>query len=523
MEAADEGWSPMAMPMRPSPFYRLKSIAFAKPTSDVLLPRRPGGAGAAFLPRLAGGVVPLERADDIETEAILKLKRRREAAVADCAKVEEQLRKAREHLAKEAKARIAAEAQTQELRDRSRGLGQSLQVELTRLRSQQRLLRDLRAQLKGRGPRHIARRPSGEEGYGLDAMPVALEVVFTGNDCITNTVVLDGKTLQWSAPGFGSCRCDSLRIDPLGEGHVVAGPNGRTEVAVPPPGPEQREVLRHLATMAQACGIRLGGGAVEGLLAEAPPPTLLQTTAAAAIAADIAPQQQLSTGDGPGACRDQEATQQIEAGPELTPSEQQAAAPLEPELPPEDDGDAYEEDAEIELLRPGGLNLARLRHPAGSEALLDLRGGLVSLWRLADGRAAPPGGVPWLWSQELGGIDDRPWHLALMDDSNNEPSVTLSCGGGDMWWLARRTLTLGSASVREDVSVENVSGEEATFTVAEEAYDAVVDDAPEQGAASFRPVRLKPPGPGPWPTPVVLPPGGCWTASQTWVPAKVRT
>merc|ERR1740121_1227313 len=60
-------------------------------------------------------------------------------------------------------------------------------------------------------------------------------------------------------------------------------------------------------------------------------------------------------------------------------------------------GSSLFEDAEIELLRGGTASVARLRHPRGPEVLLDLRGGHVCSWRLADGSSAPAGSVPLLW------------------------------------------------------------------------------------------------------------------------------
>merc|ERR1719270_3322611 len=58
-----------------------------------------------------------------------------------------------------------------------------------------------------------------------------------------------------------------------------------------------------------------------------------------------------------------------------------------------------------------------------------------------------------------------------MDDSNNEPSVALSCGGdgSSALWHLRRKLTLGADCLREQLWVENLAkdGQFLRFEVSE--------------------------------------------------------
>lgn len=157
------------------------------------------------------------------------------------------------------------------------------------------------------------------------------------------------------------------------------------------------------------------------------------------------------------------------------------------------DWEADEDDeAEIDLLKqPNSVTLARLRHPSGAEALLDLGSAFVLAWRLADGRAAAGAGtrlvsalqpvvplgpevtiaelasddvddiaVPSAADTKFGSELNTPWRLMLLDDSNNEPSATLTRDGGDeqgAHWRCRRSYTLGANWLREEVFVENLA------------------------------------------------------------------
>jgi len=173
-----------------------------------------------------------------------------------------------------------------------------------------------------------------------------------------------------------------------------------------------------------------------------------------------------------------------------------------------------DDDAEIDLLKqPNSVTLARLRHPSGSEALLDLSSAFVLAWRLADGRAAAGAGTrlvsalqpivssaPGVTIAEAASDDvdvdmlsagadvnfdsacefNTPWRLMLLDDSNNEPSATLTRDGGDeqgAHWRCRRSYTLGANWLREEVFVENLAFA-TPVAVGEEAPDETsVSDA----------------------------------------------
>jgi len=155
-----------------------------------------------------------------------------------------------------------------------------------------------------------------------------------------------------------------------------------------------------------------------------------------------------------------------------------------------------DDEAEIDLLKqPNSVTLARLRHPSGAEVLMDLGSAFVLAWRLPDGRAAAGAGTRLVSALQLlvplapevtimdPGSDDvvddigdtampsaadakfgsefnMPWHLMLLDDSNNEPSATLTCNSGEeqgAHWRCRRSYTLGTNWLREDVFVENLA------------------------------------------------------------------
>merc|ERR1719436_1752328 len=113
-----------------------------------------------------------------------------------------------------------------------------------------------------------------------------------------------------------------------------------------------------------------------------------------------------------------------------------------------------------------------------------------------------------LWPRFLEDANAPPWRVTFLDDSNNEPSVTISCGGGSTckgWpWLVDRTMTLGATSLREDISVTHLLTGEASFEVFEvsrvlPAHERIVEELKLQeaagraggaGAVFFQPKRL---------------------------------
>merc|ERR1719401_2431145 len=79
---------------------------------------------------------------------MLRLLRRRDAAVAEHMKVEEQLRKAKDKTMQEDALRQAVQAQTDAQLKMARSIGERLKLELMRIQQQAEQLRDLRNQLK---------------------------------------------------------------------------------------------------------------------------------------------------------------------------------------------------------------------------------------------------------------------------------------------------------------------------------------------------------------------------------------
>jgi len=189
-----------------------------------------------------------------------------------------------------------------------------------------------------------------------------------------------------------------------------------------------------------------------------------------------------------------------------------------------DDEDDFE--ADIELLRVNGISIARMQHPAGCEVCVDLRDGFVSSWHLLQSGVATSvvalDSMVLLWPEMLAGPLTPPWRLTLLDDTNNEPSMTLSCGGdGAAWWLVHRKWTLGGAYLREELLVENLSSSKVVFDVFERAGNARGLERPASsrkcidGLQELRPTSHQKPAQE-WPSAISLAPGGLWQAKQTW-------
>merc|ERR1719235_3021807 len=97
----------------------------------------------------------------------------------------------------------------------------------------------------------------------------------------------------------------------------------------------------------------------------------------------------------------------------------------------ESDEESLDDEAEIYLDRSNGVAVARLTHPVGTQALLDLRGGLVYGWKGLGAEQPCRAGPRVLWPDVLEASEAPPWMLLKMDDANNESSVTVACAGGD--------------------------------------------------------------------------------------------
>jgi hypothetical protein len=182
-----------------------------------------------------------------------------------------------------------------------------------------------------------------------------------------------------------------------------------------------------------------------------------------------------------------------------------------------------DDEAEIYLLKqPNNVTLAKLRHPSGAEALLDLSTAFVLAWRLPDGRAAAGANTMLLSalqpvqpradvgitasilaendpdhnSSALAEVrhastepNDAPWRLMQLDDSNNEPSALLMQSSSDEQgasWRCKRSYTLGPNWLREDVLVENMA-KATSITIGEEVPD---ETAVNRAAAVMKPSLL---------------------------------
>lgn len=211
-----------------------------------------------------------------------------------------------------------------------------------------------------------------------------------------------------------------------------------------------------------------------------------------------------------------------------TQAELELAASGEPmTFPSFPEEDLEDEEADIELIKSNGIVVAKLRHPSGTEALVDLRGGLVYGWLEKGDANFTPGGPLLLWPEVLDRQEEVPsWRLNMMDDSNNEPSVTLVCEGGNFPWKVERTITLGASEIREEVSLTNLSGTEARVQVVERSYGEVLAgrvSAEPPGPLASKIPSFRRAGPLQPPLSAAVPPGGSWEKEQRWVADRPET
>lgn len=502
------GWSPQPVPPRSSPYYALKSVAFTKVSSQV---SKPGGGnsghrhtGGGLLPRLVGKVPPADSGDGRVArvvspcdqdgginpanervgadEALVRLLAKRDAAFLEFQRVEEQLRRAREGLSRETRAHVTADSQTKELLERVRCLGSNLQSQLGHIRSQQLHLKDLRTQAKDLERLHSSMGNSRSEKTARLSAPTS---------GVESEIQPKGKLPGPQAAKFSSSTTPQVVAADVDTSGWVPTVNAaeRPAACVHHALPDSRAALAAGSQPASCVDATL-----EGLLAEMQQVKDAFTGALNAghqtrMANGV--QKQLLSGDGPQHSR-------------------------------HDKGEEEDEEAEIELLRPNGIPIARLRHPTGSEAFVDLRDGVIYLWLLADVGVATAGNMLSMWPEMLGGSSTPQWRVTLLEDSNNEPSVTMSCGGDDAtWWLVCKKMTLGSTWWCEEVSVENLSSCRASFNVSEKPSTALGLERPLRnlvhlnGAREFVPRRSRA-ATMEWPLSTTLMPGESWSAKQYW-------
>jgi len=519
-------WSPMRPLARPSPFYALKSIAFASgvdiggkvpcvplsargagtSTSRSLTLNAGQGKGASgFLPPLSArgpgdqlgslsvsGFVGEEehaaREAAAHEELLLRQPRaRRDAALAEYNRAEEQCRLVAERLAKEHRTRAACEVQTQELRQKADALGDTLKTELSSMHEQQKVLRRLRAQVREMQGLHVPTRtllsPSDASAPAASASVPAPATA--GGEPAPSAVVQTTPPSSAQAVPRAIATCVVAPRPPPG----ASPPRSRPVTAASGEGgPSQSARFAARTSLRKSEPINVDM-TLEGLLAEMQQVKLAFTgsrPAAECGSASTGTSMTAAGGGKLGAIRGSGGA-----------SENQRWQ----------DGD---EEAEIEVIRSGGCGpAARMRHPSGAEAFVDLRSGCLRSWQRDDGLLAGEGSIPLLWPSILdaaapqGASPRGLWRLTLMDDSNNEPSVTLSCGGdGSAWpWHIRRTLTLGADVLRERLAIESVA-EAGSAPVSFEVRDDFAGDAAASAAAGEA---------------VSLAPGGRWSASRVWL------
>mmetsp|Transcript_45285 Transcript_45285/g.145143 ORF Transcript_45285/g.145143 Transcript_45285/m.145143 type:complete len:498 (+) Transcript_45285:290-1783(+) len=475
-------WSPMRPLARPSPFYALKSIAFAggvdiggkvpcvpltargagTSTSRSLTLNAGQGKGASgFLPPLSArgpgdqlgslsvsGFVGEEehvaREAAAHEELLLRQPRaRRDAALAEYHKAEEQCRLVAERLAKEHRTRAACEAQTQELRQKADALGDTLKIELSSMHEQQKVLRRLRAQVREMQGLHVPTRTlSSPSDASAPAASASVPAPATaGGEPAPSAVVQTTPPSSAQAAPRAIATCVVAPRPPPG----ASPPRSRTVTAASGEGgPSQSARLAARTSLRKSEPINVDM-TLEGLLAEMQQIKLAFTGSRPAAECGSASSGTFMTAAGGGKLG---ATRGSGGA-----SENQRWQDCD-------------EEAEIEVIRSGGCGpAARMRHPSGAEAFVDLRSGCLRSWQRADGLLAGEGSIPLLWPSILdaaapqGASPRGLWRLTLMDDSNNEPSVTLSCGGdGSAWpWHIRRTLTLGADVLRERLAIESLA------------------------------------------------------------------
>jgi hypothetical protein len=148
-------WSSLPYPVRGSPFYTLKSIAFSKEPAAAASkasvanasPRAVGSASVVLPPvGQTAGELEGNRLDD-KAAASRQLKRR-DAALEEFRKVEEQLKEVLQKLIGEKQARAASHHRKQEISASLAKCNKSHKEEVERIKLQQRHLHKIRLQMK---------------------------------------------------------------------------------------------------------------------------------------------------------------------------------------------------------------------------------------------------------------------------------------------------------------------------------------------------------------------------------------
>lgn len=565
-------WAPLPPPAKQSLFYALKSIAFGgHDDGKAVLPlsaRGPGGPGGrAPLPPLTARASANRSLSELQASAfpgeqehlttesarqeelLLRQPRaRRDVALAERRKVEGQCDSLTEKLARESKARSVLEREAQERRQAVDGLSATLATELEGIRTQQKLLRRLRTQLRQKQGLQVLPRPASSSrsprsprkpsrGCTAPAETVPIERLLVTDAFVDDIGYAGAATASESlgppaAASPATCSVaprpsrvasrQSPAVSLSGSFGAVAEPaevvpsRPTTAASSDARGQSVTAVLAAQTPLRRLDPIDVDS-TLEGLLAEmrqiqlafaggpgashspavASPVAMMASTAASGAASEAASGGFRASCSGTGRS----------IGLQASTRDHTASSAGKPWLEQEAD-----EEAEIEVIRIGGRAAARLRHPSGAQATVDLRSGRILAWRRADGLTAPEGCVALLQPSFLdsstcgqaGGASSGSWRLTLMDDSNNEPSVTLSCGGdGGAWpWHLRRTLSLDAAYLRESLTIESLA--EGGIGNSVSSFEVFSDPSCSGCADSDRQV-------------VTLKRGGRWVTSRCWL------
>jgi hypothetical protein len=161
--------------------------------------------------------------------------------------------------------------------------------------------------------------------------------------------------------------------------------------------------------------------------------------------------------------------------------------------------------------------VVRLKHPSGNEAVVHLRTGLFWRWATSDGRVLVgglpqiwPDVIPYegqVWSLEAD---------ALKDDQD-EPSVTLTYVCDARQCRVQMTLSACARGLRQRITVENLGTHNLVFQVAARASEAnTIDHPPAEmfpPGDTLLDARCLDPMPS---SPALIAPSGCWAAMRRW-------
>jgi len=520
-------WAPSGFPTRQSPHYTLRSIAFAKDAERVTASTAvaktkssgtPGSARGAPLPRIdaaqphagvaandAFGSVALVPVGSTNTGPaadfdvpMARLEAKREAALADYEKVQDQLCLTHTKLVRERRLRAATESQVKEFEKRTIHVVAKTRDESARIYGQQQELRTLRLQLK----QIQAMQESSTATYSQFAADYSGAMTQHSQGSLA-------QTLQPSEFNIPMASTDDLQYTDNVDPNLPALLVDMWPHMGASPGENNEFVLRGDSASRQdgndaAEPVEEGEPNVDASLEDLRVEInkVAQACDAGASSSPRGPAGYLAHGvSNAGASS-------VGNGAQI------------------DDMDEDEDEAEIDIVRQAnGVSVARLRHPCGAEALVDLSSAVCVMWRLADGRTVPACDVWSLWphvSQLTPHPEQPQWQLTALDDSNNEPSATLTCNGGDKGraWQVQRTFTVGSGWIHEEISMQNLSDVELSVSVGEE-----VKGAKTELASGQKPVRLKrqrddgPVAPPVKARPIVVtvPPRDGFSAKQRWL------